>query len=252
MKRSLNDKIVWVTGAGGGMGQNIAKTLSNLKMKVILSDINEDLLMETSKQCLKNTTIKPLDITNVDAVKRVAQEIKDEFGYIDILINAAGINIQNRDWDNIDENEWDLIFKVNVSGMFYCCKSALPIMKKQKDGLIINISSWAGNHISFLSGASYIASKHAVNAMTETINMKYCNLGIRACAVCPGEVSTPLLDQRPIPISKEDKDKMLQTDDISETIAFISQMPRHVCINQITLSPTWNRLYTSALGLDKI
>jgi NADP-dependent 3-hydroxy acid dehydrogenase YdfG len=88
--------------------------------------------------------------------------------------------------------------------------------------------------------------------MTETINMKYCNLGIRACAVCPGEVSTPLLDQRPIPISKEDKDKMLQTDDISETIAFISQMPRHVCINQITLSPTWNRLYTSALGLDKI
>ena len=77
MKRSLNDKIVWVTGAGGGMGQNIAKTLSNLKMKVILSDINEDLLMETSRQCLKNTTIKPLDITNVDAVKRVAQEIKD-------------------------------------------------------------------------------------------------------------------------------------------------------------------------------
>ena len=68
MKRSLNDKIVWVTGAGGGMGQNIAKTLSNLKMKVILSDINEDLLMETSKQCLKNTKIKPLDITNVDAV----------------------------------------------------------------------------------------------------------------------------------------------------------------------------------------
>ena len=252
MKRSLNDKIVWVTGAGGGMGQNIAKSLSNLKMKVILSDINEDLLMETSIQCLKNTTIKPLDITNVDAVKRVAQEIKDEFGHIDILINAAGINIQNRDWDNIDENEWDLIFKVNVNGMFYCCKSALPIMKKQKDGLIINISSWAGNHISFLSGTSYIASKHAVNAMTETINMKYCNLGIRACAVCPGEVSTPLLDQRPIPISQEDKDKMLQTEDISETVAFISQMPKHVCINQITLSPTWNRLYTSALGLEKI
>ena len=80
----------------------------------------------------KNTTIKPLDITNVDAVKRVAQEIKDEFGHIDILINAAGINIQNRDWDNIDENEWDKVFKVNINGIFYCCKSVLSIMKNKK------------------------------------------------------------------------------------------------------------------------
>ena len=252
MQRNLKNKTVWVTGASGGMGQKIATTFSDMKMKVILSDINEDGLLKTASKCSNFVSIKPFDITSVNEVKKTIQEIKNEFGYLDILVNAAGMNIQNRDWDNIDENEWDLIFKVNVNGMFYCCKSALPIMKKQKDGLIINISSWAGNHISFLSGTSYIASKHAVNAMTETINMKYCNLGIRACAVCPGEVSTPLLDQRPIPISQKDKDKMLQTEDISETVAFISQMPKHVCINQITLSPTWNRLYTSALGLEKI
>lgn len=252
MKRNLKDKIVWITGAGGGMGQNIAKTLSNLKMTVILSDINGHLLEETSRQCLKNTKIKILDITDFDAVKKIAKEIKDEFGYIDMLINAAGINIQNRDWDNIDENDWDKVFKVNINGIFYCCKSVLSIMKEQKDGLIINISSWAGNHISFLSGTSYISSKHAVNAMTETINMKYCNVGIRACAICPGEVSTPLLDQRPIKLSQKEKDQMLQTDDISETVCFVAQMPKHVCVNQMTISPTWNRLYTSILGIEKI
>jgi NADP-dependent 3-hydroxy acid dehydrogenase YdfG len=252
MKRNLKDKIVWITGAGGGMGQNIAKTLSNLKMTVILSDINGHLLEETSRQCLKNTKIKILDITDFDAVKKVTKEIKDEFGYIDMLINAAGINIQNRDWDNIDENDWDKVFKVNINGIFYCCKSVLSIMKEQKDGLIINISSWAGNHISFLSGTSYISSKHAVNAMTETINMKYCNVGIRACAICPGEVSTPLLDQRPIKLSQKEKDQMLQTDDISETVCFVAQMPKHVCVNQMTISPTWNRLYTSILGIEKI
>jgi NADP-dependent 3-hydroxy acid dehydrogenase YdfG len=103
-----------------------------------------------------------------------------------------------------------------------------------------------------LSGTSYISSKHAVNAMTETINMKYCNVGIRACAICPGEVSTPLLDLRPIKLSQKEKDQMLQTDDISETVCFVAQMPKHVCVNQMTISPTWNRLYTSILGIEKI
>ena len=76
-------------------------------------------------------------------------------------------------------------------------------MKKEKDGLIINISSWAGREVSLLSGVTYTSSKHAVNAMTETINMKYCNFGIRACALCPGEVSTPILDKRPKKLSEE-------------------------------------------------
>ena len=153
------------------------------------------------------------------------------------------MNIQNRDWDDIQQNDWDQVFKVNINGMFYCCKSALKLMKKQNDGLIINISSWAGNHISYLSGTSYIASKHAINAMTETINMKYCNIGIRACSICPGEASTPLLDQRPVPLSQEEKDLMLQVEDISETVAFVAQREKHVCVNQITISPTHNRLY---------
>ena len=137
MQRDLEDKVVWINGASGGMGQKIATTFSEMKMKVILSDINEDGLLKTASKCSNFVSIKPFDITSFNEVQKIVEEIKNEFGCLDILVNAAGINIQNRDWDNIDENEWDLIFKVNVSGMFYCCKSALPIMKKQKDGLIM-------------------------------------------------------------------------------------------------------------------
>jgi len=217
--------------------------LSKLHSKVILSDINEQSLKKVSKKCTYYSSIKPLDITKINDVKTVVKEIENDFGQLDIVINAAGMNIQNRDWDDIQQNDWDQVFKVNINGMFYCCKSALQLMKKQNEGLIINISSWAGNHISYLSGTSYIASKHAINAMTETINMKYCNVGIRACSICPGESSTPLLDQRPVPLSQEEKDLMLQVEDISETVVFVAQMEKHVCVNQITISPTHNRLY---------
>ena len=243
MKRNLEDKVVWITGAGSGIGQNAAVTLSKLGMKVILSGRNIKNLQETALKCENSPIIKKLDIADKNQVKSVAQEIKMEFMHIDILINCAGINIENRDWDNINETEWDDVFQTNINGLFYCCKSALQLMKKQNDGLIINISSWAGNHISYLSGTSYISSKHAINAMTETINMKYCNDGIRACSICPGEASTPLLDQRPVPLSQEEKDLMLQVEDISETVVFVAQMEKHVCVNQITISPTHNRLY---------
>ena len=169
-----------------------------------------------------------------------------------ITKNPLAINILKRDWDNIDENEWDQVIQTNINGLFYCCKAVIPLMKEKRDGLIINVSSWSGNHVSLLSGVSYTSSKHALNAMTETINMKYCNLGIRATALCPGEVATAILDKRPKKLSSEQKNKMLQPDDLGQTIVFLCQMPKHVCINELTISPTWHRRYIADLGIEKL
>ena len=252
MKRSLKNKIAWITGAGSGIGQNTAIKLAELGMKVILSGRNIKNLQKTALKCGKNSLIKSLDISDKQSVKKITNEIKNEFEHIDVLINCAGINIENRDWDNIDENDWDKVIQTNISGLFYCCKSVIPLMKKRMDGLIINVSSWSGNHVSLLSGVSYTSSKHALNAMTETINMKYCNLGIRACSLCPGEVATPILDKRPKKLTPEQKNKMLKPEDLGETIAFLCQMPKHVCINQLTISPTWHRRYIAGLGLEKL
>ena len=252
MKRSLDNKIAWITGAGSGIGQDAAIKLSELGMKVILSGRNTKNLKDTALKCKHNTIIKTLDISDKKSVKEFVTEIKKEVKFIDVLVNCAGINIESRDWDNINEDEWDNVIQTNLNGLFYCCKSVIPIMKQKMDGLIINVSSWSGNHVSLLSGVSYTSSKHALNAMNETINMKYCNYGIRACALCPGEVATAILDKRPKKLTIEQKNKMLQPDDLGETISFLCQMPKHVCINELTISPTWHRRYIADLGIEKL
>ena len=90
----------------------------------------------------------------------------------------------------------------------------LPIMRKQKDGVIINIASIAGRFVSTQPGVGYIAAKHGVVALSHSINMEECRNGIRATALCPGEVATPIIAKRPVPVSDEDKARMLQSEDI--------------------------------------
>ena len=84
-----------------------------------------------------------------------------------------------------------------------------------------------------------------MNAMTESINMEAGSFGVRACAMCPGEVATPILDNRPIPVSTEDRAKMVQPEDCGDVIRFLAQLPNHVCINDLTISPTYNRGYVA-------
>ena len=133
---------------------------------------------------------------------------------------------------------------------FYCTQAVLGSMRAHKDGVVINISSWAGKYTSAMVGAAYNGSKHAVVSLTETINMEECVNGIRACAICPAEVATPILDRRPVPPSPEERAKMLQPADLGETILWVAQQPAHVCVNEITISPTWNRIYVG--GADMI
>ncbi len=121
------------------------------------------------------------------------------------------------------------------------------MMREQKDGLIIHTASFAGRCVSPLSGAAYTAAKHGVVAMSHSINMEECVNGIRSCAVCPGEVATPILDKRPVPVSRGGSGKMVQPADCGDLIRYIACLPPHVCINEVLISPTWNRSYVAAL-----
>ena len=147
----------------------------------------------------------------------------------------------------LDPARIDNILGANLHGAFYCVVAALPIMRVRRDGLIINVASLAGKHVSVLSGPGYTAAKHAVVAMNASINMEECINGIRACAICPGEVATPILDQRPVPVSAEDCARMLQAEDLGQTILFVARMPKHACVSEIVIAPTWNRSYIAAL-----
>ena len=118
-------------------------------------------------------------------------------------------------------------------------------MRAQKDGVIINVASWAGRHVSKMTGPAYTTTKHAVLALTHSFNMDEFKNGLRACCLSPGEVATPILKLRPVPPSAEDMAKMLQPEDLGRTIAFVASMPAHACINEILISPTHNRSFVT-------
>ncbi|MFO1013472.1 MAG: SDR family oxidoreductase [Caulobacteraceae bacterium] len=241
--RDLTGKVAWVTGAGTGIGEASAVALAKAGMKVILSGRREAELQRVAASIGGNTRIAVLDVADADAVEAVGKSIQAGEGRVDILVNSAGLNVQKRNWKHLTRQGWDQVIRVDLDGAFYCCQAVLPMMRAQKDGLIINISSWAGRHVSATTGPAYSAAKFGMLAFNESLNIEECINGIRATGVLPGEVATPILNNRPIPVSDADKARMVQAEDCGELILFLARMPAHVCINDVTISPTWNRGY---------
>ena len=134
--------------------------------------------------------VEPLDVADRDAAMALGARIVELHGAVDILLNSAGINVPVRHWPDVSLDDWDAVIQIDLNGAYYCTQAVLPAMRAQKDGLVINVSSWAGVYVSFLTGPAYNAAKHGMTAMTESLNMEECIHGIRATALCPGEVST--------------------------------------------------------------
>lgn len=244
--RDLAGKVAWVTGAGSGIGEAGAVALAKAGMKVVLSGRRAELLDAVAARIAHDggeATVEPLDISDQHAVASVAARITERFGRLDILVNSAGVNVKERLWKDLTPEIWDQVIRIDLDGAFYCTHAVLPVMRAQRDGLIIQISSWAGRFDEYLTGAAYNAAKHAQVSMTATLNKEEFANGIRGCSICPGEVATPILDKRPVPVSDEEKARMLQSEDLGETILFVAQMDTNVCINEILMSPTHNRLY---------
>jgi NADP-dependent 3-hydroxy acid dehydrogenase YdfG len=243
--RDLNDKVAWITGAGTGIGMAAARALAGAGMRVVLSGRREEPLQALAAQLGEAALVCPLDVADQHAVGAVAGEIFERCGTVDVLVNSAGLNAKQRNWHNVTIDDWNRVIRVDLDGAFYTAKAVLPGMIAQRDGLIVNISSWAGRYTSIVTGPAYSAAKHAMNAMTESLNMEAGIHGVRACAICPGEVATPILDNRPVPVTAADKARMVQAQDCGEIVLFVARMPSHVCINELTVSPTWNRSFVA-------
>ena len=251
MLESLNDKVAWVTGAGTGIGQAGAIALAKEGARVILSGRRKEPLLETQQiisEAGGEIVIECVDIADPGAIQGVVERIDKRYGRLDILVNNAGTNVMERHWGDVDATRWEEVINIDLNGVFYCSSSVLPIMRRQKNGLIINIASWAGRFDSYITGPAYSAAKHGVVAINASLNIEECINGIRACVICPGEVWTPIIDRRPDALPDEVKAKMLKSDDLGETILFVARLPKHVCVNEILISPTWNRGYVYDLS----
>jgi NADP-dependent 3-hydroxy acid dehydrogenase YdfG len=250
MLESLKNKVTWITGAGTGIGQAAAIALAKSGADVILSGRRVQPLQETAEM-LKSfgavVSLEVLDVTDQASVRAVADRIVTRHGRLDILVNNAGTNIVERHWDKVTPEGWRQVIDIDLNGAFYCAAAVLPVMRKQQDGLIINVSSWAGRFYTLLTGPAYSAAKHGLMALNTSINMEECMNGIRACALCPGEVWTPIMDRRPDQLSDDVKARMLKSEDVGEAVLFLARLPKTVCINEMIISPTWNRGYIADL-----
>jgi len=242
--QNLSGQVAWITGAGTGIGESAALKLAEAGCAVVLSGRRPEPLDSLVARIVGaggSASAEPLDVADKGAVATIVDRILQRHGRIDIGVFSAGINVTDRNWPVVSTDAWDDIINIDLNGAFYCCHAVLPSMRERGEGLIINVSSMAAKGVSALTGPAYIAAKHAMNAMTASLLVEERNNGIRATAICPGEVATPILDARPVPVSDEDKARILQSDDVGDLILFVAQQPPHVTLNEILITPTYNR-----------
>jgi len=238
MNRTLENKAAVVTGGSRGIGRAIVEAFSAHGARVLTCARSGD-----GTDLPGGVHWMTADVSRSADIDALAVQALDMLGQIDILVNSAGLNLAHRRYHQMSVEDWQRVIAANLNGAFYCTHAVLPGMRERRDGLIINISSWAGRYDSYIAGPAYGASKHGLSSMSATLNLEEGRYGIRCCCVEPAEVATEILDQRPVPVSEVDRQRMLQVEDLGETIRFVAEMPAHVCLNEIVISPTWNRAH---------
>ncbi len=244
--QQLSGKIVWITGAGSGVGESAAVLMARAGATVVLTGRRVEPLEAVAARIASEggtAMVAAGDVTDKAMASSVVAQIVARFGRLDILVNNAGMNIKNRKLAELTPDTVDEMVAGNLNGAYYNVLAALNVMRQQKDGVLIHTASWAGKYISQISGSTYSTAKAAVIAMSETINIEEFRNGIRSSVLCPNEIATPMLEKRPVKVTDDEKARMLQMDDMGNLIVYIASQPPHVCINEVVISPTWNRFY---------
>ncbi len=226
----LFGKVAVVTGAASGMGAATARELAGRGATVVIVDRNAAGGEETAAAINAPSPIIG-DVSQSAFCDQVVDQVLREQGQLDILINAAGI-IKRTDVIETSDEAWRQIFGVNVDGIFFLCRAALPHMRTRQCGVIINFGSIWGD-IGSPGVAAYCATKGAVHNLTRAMALDHARDGIRILAVCPGEVDTPMLSsERAAPPTRQFLDqladstipvgRLAQPEEIARVVAFLA------------------------------
>lgn len=248
MSANIEGKVVVITGASSGLGEATARHLSAQGTIVVLgarrADRIQSLADELTKRGTKALAIRT-DVTQVDQVKRLADEAVQTYGRIDVMLNNAGLMALSP-LERLKIDDWDRMIDVNIKGTLYGIAAALPYMKEQQSGHIINVSSVAGHKVR-PNGAVYSATKFAVRALSEGLRQEVKPYNIRTTVISPGAVATELPDS----ITEQDIAKNIQefyeayaipADSFARAVAFAMSQPEDVDINEILFRPTRQEL----------
>lgn len=228
-----------VTGAGSGVGLATAVRLLKEGWRVAVLGRREETLRTVvtqsgnSEDCL----IVPCDIGNEAAVAEAGKKILAQFGEVEVLVNAAGTNAPKRALEVLSSSDYHMMIDTNLNGAYYCVQAFLPGMRSRRSGTIVNIVSDAARQASAKAGPAYAMSKFGMLGLTQAINAEEKPNGVRACAILPGDIDTPLLDKRPSPPPAEARQKMLMPEDVADCVMLAVNLPPRAVVEEILIRP---------------
>jgi len=235
----LEGQVAIVVGASSGMGRATALAFVAEGAKVAVAARRHAELDELVAEITKSggeAVARTADVAKRPDVDAVVQLTVERFGRVDVLVNCAGVNTQNRQLAMLDQAGWDQIIGINLTGALHCTQAVLQRMRAQKGGLIIHISSISGLWGDF-SGAAYQASKHGIVGLANATRMEERLNGIRVTVIYPGLCDTPILKNRPVPPTREQRDLMMKPEDIAQACVFAASLPPRTYVSDLVLMP---------------
>lgn len=235
----LKGQVAIVVGASSGMGRATAQAFAAEGAKVIVGSRRQgeiDALVAEIKRAGGEAVALAVDVAKRPDVDRVVQTAVERFGRLDVLVNCAGVNTRHRELALLDQAGWDRIIGINLTGAFNCTQAVLPRMRDQKNGLIIHVSSISGLWGDF-SGAAYQASKHGMVGLANATMMEERRNGIRVTVIYPGLCDTPILNNRVVPPTQEQRDLMMKPEDIAQACVFAASLPPRTYVSDLVLMP---------------
>lgn len=232
-------RVLWVTGAGSGMGRAAAVAMAPDR-RIALSGRRLESLRETAKLIEAaggEALVLPLDARDSEAIIQTRTKIRSRWGGIDDLVLSAGMNTPHRTWADQSRAEAEAVIATNLNGVLNTVDIALPDLRARGGGQIVVVSSYSAWRFTPYAGVAYSASKAALAAICQTLNVQEASHGIRACHLCPGDVDSDFLRHRPTVPDEEARATMLRPDDVGRTVRFVLSSPRHVRIDELVISP---------------
>ena len=241
---TLKNKVCLITGGGSGIGRATANKMAKEGARIIVVGRTQTKIDETVSGIKKDggyASGYATDVSDQALVDDLVSSVIQEHSKIDLLLNNAGHSSKHRRLTTTTATEIQSVIDSNLIGTIYCSQAVVPHMLSAEEGTIINVASIAGLSPSNLGGMIYSAVKAAVINFTGFLNDDLKNTGIRASVVIPGEVDTPILDNRPIPPDENARAKMVTAEDTAEAISMIARLPLRTNIPELQIRPTFIR-----------
>lgn len=191
----FDNKVAIVTGGSSGIGEAVARQFAQEHAKVVVSDIDDEAgqaVVDSINDMGCNAAYFSCDVSDPEQVAALIQFAVDTYGGLQVMVNNAGIGGEQTPTADYPLESWDKVIGVNLNGVFYGTKYAIPAMLESGGGAIVNIASILGA-VGFANAVAYVSAKHAIVGLTKTTAMEYAAQGIRVNAVGPAFIKTPLL-----------------------------------------------------------